>query len=118
MSAWLIGLVLAFASLPDSLRPSIGPLFIALVIAGAAGTIVTVCVHLRPSLSMLVASLVAFVFSMLWTLRDLQWVQGDGRNDGQAALVFLDPILVVPGFAAALALTLGSKASLRRFRAR
>ncbi len=115
---WLGATAVAFGSVPDALRPSIGPLAIAFALAALAGVIVVVVVHLQPSAPRLVALVAALAFSLAWTWRDIEWIQEDGRNDGQAALVWLDPVMVVFAFPVALLLAVGLSSVLARLRSR
>jgi len=64
-------------------------------------------VHVLPWASTLIACAVALVVSLALTWHDLQWMQGAGRHDGQAALAWVDPPgYVVMVFAVALGLAL------------
>ena len=112
---WLIAVALLFASVPSQLQPDLGPLLVVFSLATASALGVAFSVHVRPSASRLIALIVALVSSLLFTWRDLNWIQGAGRTDGQAGLVWLDPALIL---VLAYPVVLATAAVIERARAR
>lgn len=93
--AWVGAVALQFRSVPRPPRPSFGPLIVLFTIVAVSAVAAAVSVHLRPSTWRVVALATGLVISLGWTWRDLRWLQGAGREDGQNGLVWLDPTVVL-----------------------
>lgn len=112
---WLAVVAALFASVAEPVRAEPGVLRLAIALAAAAGAGVAAAVHVRATVVTLLSALVAFGVSAGWTARDLRWLEGAGRNDGQAGLVWVDPaLLVLMAFGVSLALVGIARSVLER----
>jgi hypothetical protein len=119
LAVWLAATAVVFRSVPVPIRPSNGPLAVAFALAAAGGVGVVVFFHVKPTHPRILALIAALVVTLVQTSRDLQWLQGGGRNDGQAGLVWLDPsVVLLIAFPVALVVTAGARSALARLRHR
>lgn len=116
---WMIGIALVFRSVPSDLRPSVGPLTFALALTAVSVVLTGMAVHRSPNVPKLGAWAIACAGSFAFTWRDLQWLQGEGRNDGQAGLAWVSPAVYLPlAFFAAIAIVRGATTLSGWFRRR